>query len=111
MFPGNRISQEIQLCRHNRCHGATMHPWFSDRSVSREEGRWLRRWLDSAHPWRCGGGCRLGKCIQGHSWRCRWDDMGGRICVVVGGGLLENILEVAEGIDSGLMHVGGHSIV
>ncbi len=79
--------------------------------VSREEGRWLRRLLASAHPWRCGGGCRLGKCIRGHPWRCRWDDMGGKICVVVDGSQLEDILEVAEGLDGGFAHVGGHLII
>ncbi len=84
-----------------------MHPWITDGSVIREEGRWLRRWLDSAHPWRCGGGNRLGKCIRGHPWRCYWDDMGGSVHVVVDGGLLEDILEVAEGLDGGFAHVGG----
>jgi hypothetical protein len=37
--------------------------------------------------------------------------MSGGICVVVDGGLLEDILEVAEGLDGGFMHVGGHLIV
>jgi hypothetical protein len=37
--------------------------------------------------------------------------MSGRIRVVVDGGLLEDILEVAEGLDGGFVHVGGHSIV
>ncbi len=37
--------------------------------------------------------------------------MSGAIHVVVDGGLLENILEVAEGLDDGFAHVGGHSIV
>jgi hypothetical protein len=37
--------------------------------------------------------------------------MSGGIRVVVDGGLLEDILEVAEGLDGGFMHVGGHSIV
>ena len=37
--------------------------------------------------------------------------MSGRIRVVVDGGLLEDILEVAEGLDGGFMHVGGHLIV
>jgi hypothetical protein len=37
--------------------------------------------------------------------------MGGRIRIVVDGGLLEDILEVAEGLDGGFVHVGGHSIV
>jgi hypothetical protein len=37
--------------------------------------------------------------------------MGGGICVVVDGGLLEDILEVAEGLDSGFVHVWGHLIV
>jgi hypothetical protein len=37
--------------------------------------------------------------------------MSGRICVVVDGCLLEDILEVAEGLDGGFVHVGGHSIV
>jgi hypothetical protein len=33
--------------------------------------------------------------------------MSGGICVVVVGGLLEDILEVAEGLDGGFVHVGG----
>ena len=33
--------------------------------------------------------------------------MSGGIRVVVDGGLLEDILEVAEGLDGGFMHVGG----
>jgi hypothetical protein len=33
--------------------------------------------------------------------------MSGGIRVVVDGGLLENILEVAEGLNGGFMHVGG----
>jgi hypothetical protein len=33
--------------------------------------------------------------------------MGGRIRIVVDGGLLEDILEVAEGLDGGFRHVGG----
>jgi hypothetical protein len=33
--------------------------------------------------------------------------MSGRIQVVVDGGLLEDILEVAEGLDGGFVHVGG----
>ncbi len=37
--------------------------------------------------------------------------MSGRIRVVVDGGLLENILEVAEGLNGGFVHVGGHLIV
>ncbi len=37
--------------------------------------------------------------------------MSGGIRVVVDGGLLENILEVAEGLNGGFVHVGGHSIV
>jgi hypothetical protein len=37
--------------------------------------------------------------------------MSGRICIVVDGSLLEDILEVAEGLDGGFAHVGGHSIV
>jgi hypothetical protein len=37
--------------------------------------------------------------------------MSGRVCVVVGCGLLEDILEVTEGLDGGFAHVGGHSIV
>ncbi len=37
--------------------------------------------------------------------------MSGRIRVVVDGGLLEDILEFAEGMDGGFVHVGGHSIV
>jgi hypothetical protein len=37
--------------------------------------------------------------------------MGGGICIVVDSGLLENILEVAEGLDGGFVHVGGHLIV
>ncbi len=37
--------------------------------------------------------------------------MSGGIHVVVDGGLLENILEVAEGLNGGFMHVGGLSIV
>ena len=61
-------------------------------TVPVERRGWSRRWLDSAHPWRCGRGCRLGTCIQGHPWRCRLDDMGGRIRIVVDGGLLEDIL-------------------
>jgi hypothetical protein len=42
---------------------------------------------------------------------CCWGDMSGRIQVVVDGGLLEDILEVAEGLDGGFAHVGGHLIV
>ncbi len=39
--------------------------------------------------------------------------MSGGIRVVVDGGLLENILEVSvsEGLNGGLVHVGGHLIV
>jgi hypothetical protein len=37
--------------------------------------------------------------------------MSGGIRVVVAGGLLEDILEVAEGLDGGFAHVGGHLIV
>jgi hypothetical protein len=37
--------------------------------------------------------------------------MSGGICVVVDGGLLEDILEVAEDLDGGFMHVGEHLIV
>ncbi len=37
--------------------------------------------------------------------------MSGGICVVVDGGLLENILEVAEGLNGGFINVGGHLIV
>jgi hypothetical protein len=37
--------------------------------------------------------------------------MSGGIQVVVDGGLLADILEVAEGLDGGFAHVGGHSIV
>ncbi len=37
--------------------------------------------------------------------------MSGRIRVVVDSSLLENILEVAEGLNGGFVHVGGHSIV
>jgi hypothetical protein len=37
--------------------------------------------------------------------------MSGVICVVVVGGLLEDILVVAEGLDDGFAHVGGHLIV
>ncbi len=37
--------------------------------------------------------------------------MSGGICIVVDGGLLENILEVAEGLNGGFVHVGEHSIV
>jgi hypothetical protein len=37
--------------------------------------------------------------------------MSGGICIVVDGGLSKNILEVAEGLNSGFVHVGGHSIV
>ena len=33
--------------------------------------------------------------------------MSGGICIVVDGGLLENILEVTEGLNGGFMHVGG----
>ncbi len=36
--------------------------------------------------------------------------MSGGIRVVVDGGLLENILEVAEGLNSEFVHVGGHLI-
>ncbi len=36
--------------------------------------------------------------------------MSGGIRVVVDGGLLENILEVAEGLNGGVVHMGGHSI-
>jgi hypothetical protein len=39
------------------------------------------------------------------------NDLGGRIRIVVDGGLLEDILEVAEGLDGGFTHVGGHVIV
>jgi hypothetical protein len=39
------------------------------------------------------------------------DDMGGGIRIVFDGGLLEDILEVAEGLDGGFAHVGGHLIV
>ncbi len=46
-----------------------------------------------------------------HPWRYCWDNMSGRIRVVVDGGLLDDILEVAEGLDGGFTHVGGHSIV
>jgi hypothetical protein len=34
--------------------------------------------------------------------------MSGGIYVVVDGGLLEDILEVAEGLDGRCMHMGGH---
>jgi hypothetical protein len=37
--------------------------------------------------------------------------MSGAIRVVVDGGLLEDILELTEGLDDGFAHVGGHSIV
>jgi hypothetical protein len=37
--------------------------------------------------------------------------MSGGIRVVVDGSLLENILEVAEGLNGGFVHVGGHLIV
>jgi hypothetical protein len=37
--------------------------------------------------------------------------MGGGIHVVVDGGLLEDILEVAEDLDGGFAHVEGHLIV
>jgi hypothetical protein len=37
--------------------------------------------------------------------------MSGGICVVVDDSLLKNILEVAEGLNGGFMHVGGHLIV
>jgi hypothetical protein len=37
--------------------------------------------------------------------------MGGRIYAVVDGGLLVDILEVAEGLDGRFVHVGGHLIV
>ncbi len=37
--------------------------------------------------------------------------MSGGIRIVVDGGLVENILEVAEGLDGGFVHVGGHLIV
>ncbi len=37
--------------------------------------------------------------------------MGGRICIVVDGGLLEDILEDTEGLNEGIAHVGGHSVV
>ncbi len=36
--------------------------------------------------------------------------MSGRIHIVVDGGLLEDILEVPEGLDGGFAHVGGHLI-
>ncbi len=71
----------------------------------------MRRWLDSAHPWRCGGGCRLGTCIRGLPWRFWLDEMVGGIRIVVDGGLLEDILEVTEGLDGGFVHMGGHLIV
>ncbi len=87
LVQGKRIFQEIQLCWHNRCIGDVMHPW------------------------RCGRGCRLRKCIRGHPWRCCWGDMSGGIHIVVDGSLLEIILEVAEGLNGGFTHVGGHSIV
>ncbi len=37
--------------------------------------------------------------------------MSGGIRIVVDGGLLKDILEVAEGLDGGFTHVGGHLIV
>ncbi len=37
--------------------------------------------------------------------------MSGGIHVVVDGGMLENILEVAESLNGGFGHVGGHLIV
>jgi hypothetical protein len=37
--------------------------------------------------------------------------MSGGIRVVVDSSLLENILKVAEGLNSGFVHVGGHLIV
>ncbi len=37
--------------------------------------------------------------------------MSGGIRVVIDGGLLENIFEVAEGLNGGFVHVGGHLIV
>jgi hypothetical protein len=37
--------------------------------------------------------------------------MSGGIRVVVAGGLLEDIIEVTEGLDGRFTHVGGHSIV
>jgi hypothetical protein len=37
--------------------------------------------------------------------------MSGRIRVAVDGGLLEDILEVPDGLDGGFAHVGGYSIV
>ncbi len=37
--------------------------------------------------------------------------MGGRIHVVVDGSLLEDILEIAEGLGGGFVDVGGHFIV
>ncbi len=87
LVAGQENLQETQLCWHNRCSGDVMHPW------------------------RCDRGCRLRKRIRGHPWRCCWGDMSGRIRIVVDGSLLENILEVAEGLDGGFMHVGGHLIV
>jgi hypothetical protein len=37
--------------------------------------------------------------------------MSGGIRVIVDGGLLEDILEIAEGLDGRFAHVGGHLIV
>jgi len=37
--------------------------------------------------------------------------MSGRIRIVIDGSLLENILEVTEGLNGGFVHVGGHLIV
>jgi hypothetical protein len=37
--------------------------------------------------------------------------MSSGIHIVVAGGLLEDILDIAEGLDGGFAHVGGHSIV
>jgi hypothetical protein len=56
------------------------------------------------------GGAGLGRASR-HPWKCRLGDMSGGICVVVDGGLLEDILEVAEGLDDGFVHVGGQLIV
>jgi hypothetical protein len=37
--------------------------------------------------------------------------MSGKICIVVDGSLLEDTSEVAEGLDGGFAHLGGHLIV
>ncbi len=51
-----------------------------------------------------GSGSVFGGTIEGAA-------VSGGIRVVVDGGLLEDIMEVAEGLDGGFAHVGGHLIV